>query len=343
MLSSIRKFFFLLIVASVISYTSVSFAVVDTSKSNNLIQPYQYRIADKPLFTITGNKINSITKIKPIPIGIFAGTYAVVFYLQHIGQTQTIWKNRGKFHIAEDNDYALFTDKAGHFYGSFLTSYALTHSLLECGFNYDWAIAIGTFLGLGYSTYVEILDGFAVEWGFSPSDFYSDLAGGLFFLGYSYIPFIQNFTPKFMYFPPRWFNSHSRVPSTMFIDDYSAHTLWLSFNVYNVLPEGLKKYWPRWLEISFGYAARNLCGGTNSRCDPSVSEPVSKNAWGNRKYIIALDYDLVKLLPDGPPFWNWLKQSLNFFKLPSPAIEFGSPTRFYLLYPFPLRIGQVKF
>lgn len=343
MLLSIRKFFFLLVVVSVLNHASFSFNVVDTSKSSNFNQSHQYYIADKPFFTITGNKINSITKIKPIPIGIFVGTYAAVFYFQHIGQTKTIWRNRGKFHIAEDNDYALFADKGGHFYGTFLSSYVLTHSLLECGFNYDWATAIGTFLGLGYTTYVEILDGFAVEWGFSPSDFYADLAGGLLFLGYSYIPFIQNFTPKFMYFPPRWFGSRSRVPSTMFIDDYSAHTLWLSVNVYNMLPEGLKKYWPRWLEISFGYAARNLCGGANSQCDPSVSEPVNKNVWGNRKYIVALDYDLVKLLPDGSPFWNWLKQSLNFFKLPSPAIEFGSPTRFYLFYPFPLRIGQLKF
>ncbi len=343
MLFVIRKFFFLLVVVLVLNSHSFSLDVVDTTKHNNFNQHYQYQIADKPFFTITGDKINEITKIKPIPTAIFIGSYAAVFYLQHIGQVKTIWQNRGKFHFAEDKDYALYADKAGHFYGTFLTSYVLTQSLIECGFSYDWATGIGIFLGLGYSTYVEILDGFAVEWGFSPSDFYSNLAGGLFFLGYSYIPLLQNFTPKFMYFPPRWFNSYSRVPSKMFIDDYSAHTLWLSFNVYNVLPESLKKYWPRWLELSFGYAARNLCGGPTSRCNPSISEPVSNNAWGNRKFIVALDYDLVKLLPDGSPFWNWVKQSLNFFKLPSPAIEFGHPTRFYLLYPFPLRIGEFKF
>jgi hypothetical protein len=74
-----------------------------------------------------------------------------------------------------------------------------------------------------------------------------------------------------------------------------------------------------------------------------LSEPIYPYVWGNRKLIIALDYDLVKLLPDGGHFWNWLKQSLNYFKLPSPAIEIGKPIRFYLLYPFPIQIGSMKF
>ncbi|MGC8748262.1 MAG: DUF2279 domain-containing protein [Candidatus Kapaibacteriota bacterium] len=315
----------------------------DSTKLSTLF--HKYSIADKPLFTISGNSIKDTTKIKPIQTTIFFGSYAGIFVLQHIGQMQTIWKNRGEFHIAEDGKYAMYIDKAGHFYGTFLSSYVLSQSLLESGFSYNWAVGIGGLLGLGYTTYVEILDGFSKDWGFSPSDFYADVGGAVFFYLYSYIPFFQNFTPKFMYFPPRWFNAYSRKPSTMFIDDYSAHTFWLSINIHNLLPKEWKNYFPRWLDLSVGVAVRNLCDPLNpaNNCNPNVSEPVFPYVWGNRKLIFALDYDLVKLLPDGSSFWNWLKQSLNYFKLPSPAIEVGHPTRFYILYPFPLRIGSFKF
>lgn len=314
-----------------------------TKDSLNNGNGYDIRIADKPFYTITGLPPLKQNDIKPIPISIFVGTYGFVFYLQHIGQMQTIWQNLGSFHIIEDGKYALYADKAGHFYGTFLTSYILRSSLIECGLDFNWSTVIGTILGLGYTSYVEILDGFSVDWGFSPSDFYADIGGALFFLGYSYLPFMQNFTPKFMYFPPRWFNSYSRVPSKMFIDDYSAHSFFISVNVYNLLPETFKKYFPSWLELSVGYAVRNLCDPFHYTCDPNISEPISQYAWGNRKIIIALDYDFVKLFPDGCPFWNWLKQSLNYIKFPSPAIEFGSPTRFYILYPFPLNLGRFKF
>ncbi len=329
-------------------FTLNSFSIIPSnpdssfSKDSSNIYYTNYNIADNPFYTITGNPIPETTKIKLIPTSIFVGTYGLIFYFQHYGQRETIWQQLGKFHFAEDYDYAMYIDKVGHFYGTFLTSYVLTHTLIECGFNYNWATSLGTFLGLAYSTYVEILDGFAVDWGFSPTDFYSDLAGALFFLGYSHIKFMQNFTPKFMYIPPRWHSSYSRIPSTMFIDDYSAHTFWISVKINNLLPENAKRYFPDWLELSFGYAVRNLCDNYHYTCDPKISNPITNSVWGNRKFIVALDYDLVKILPDGAPFWNWLKQSLNFFKLPSPAIEFGNPTRFYLIYPFPIRIGNLN-
>lgn len=339
---NLSKFFFLLYII-VIHFQEPLLSQSDTSRIHNA--SLQYFISDKPYYTISGKPVNNTTKIKPIPIAIFSGTYAGIFVLQHIGQMNTIWKNRGSFHVVEDGKYAMYIDKYGHFYGTFLSSYVLSSSLVECGFSYKWANVLGALLGLGYTTYVEVLDGFAKDWGFCPSDFYADIAGAVFYLGYSFSPFLQNFTPKFMYFPPRWFNAYSRKPSTMFIDDYSSHTFWISVNIHNLLPAEMKKYYPNWLEISIGFAVRNLCDplNPNNNCNPNISEPVYPYVWGNRKLILAFDYDLVKLLPDGPPFWNWLKQSLNYFKLPSPAIEFGHPTRFYLLYPFPLRIGNVNF
>lgn len=301
-----------------------------------------FTYADKQRYTIDGSQPLEFTKIKPIPALLFGVGYTGIFILQHIGQIKTIWKETGKFHFQEDGYYALYSDKAGHFFGTYLSSYVLAETMMTVGFSWEAASIWGAVLGLAYTTYVEINDGFAVNWGFSMSDFYADIAGAGFFIAQYYFPFLQNFTPKFMYLPSPWTGNNHRIPSEMFIDDYSSHTLWLSVNVHNLLPENLKSYWPSWLEISFGYAVRNLCDPINYNCPPE-SERYSKLVYGNPKFIVALDYDLVKLLPDGGNFWNWLRQSLNHFKLPSPAIEFGSKTKFYLIYPIPIKIGNVRF
>ena len=142
-----------------------------------------------------------------------------------------------------------------------------------------------------------------------------------------------------MYFPPSWIGQEARDHAEMFIADYSSQIFWMSANVHNMLPESDQDYWPDWLELSLGYTARNLCNGGIYPCDPEKSPLVADNVHGRRKIILALDYDMVKLLPDGPDAWNWFKQGLNYIKFPAPAVEFdleGAEPRFMLVYPFPL-------
>jgi hypothetical protein len=300
--------------------------------------------ANNPRTLLNGNMPNLQTKIKPIPTAIIGASYIGIFFLQHYGQMNTIWKEQGDFNIREDGRYALYADKAGHFFGAYLTSYVFSETLMLAGFDWEDASITGSIMGLAYESYVEILDGFGVNWGFSPTDFYADVAGAGYFLAQYYVPYLQNITPKFIYVPAPWHGDLHRVPSEMFIDDYSSHTIFLSLNIHNMLPDGMKDYWPSWLELCFGYAARNLCAPYTGVCDPTKSEQVYDDVWGNPKFVIALDYNLYQLLPDDGYFWNWLKQSLNYFKLPSPAIEFGrNSTKFYLLYPFSIHIDDFRF
>ena len=231
------------------------------------------------------------------------------------------------------------SDKAGHVFGAYITSTVFSEGMYASGFDKDWAVISGGAFGLALQTYIEIMDGYGVAWGFSWSDWYADVAGSAFYVAQEYIPFLQNFTPKFMYFPSDWTGDIGRDHAEVFIDDYSSHTFWLSMNVQNMLPESAKDYWPDWLELSVGYAARNLCDGYLYPCDPKQSPFVTDGVYGRRKIILALDYNMVKLLPDGPNAWNWFKQTLNYIKFPSPAVEFdleGAEPRFMLVYPFPL-------
>ncbi len=307
---------------------------IDTSLT---LTPEEFMYGDNYRTTFTGIMPNRETKIRPTNLAIFAGATLAYMTAQHIVQKNSIWSETGEFRIIEDGDYALYIDKVGHTYGADLSSYFFTEMFLWSGFGYDASFLLGPSLGVLYTAYVEVMDGFAADWGFSPTDFYSNVGGALFFMLQHYIPYLQNITPKFMYFPADWHGELKRVPHSFFVDDYSSHTFYWSFNVHNMLPKALKSYWPSWLQLTFGVAVRNLgdMNDPNFKPDYSKGKVYDGHVFGSPRYIIGLDYDLVKILPDGVPFWNWIRQSLNYFKIPAPAVEFSNEgTRFYLLYPF---------
>ena len=254
----------------------------------------------------------------------------------------TIWKEHSPFKIQEDYKEELLLDKAGHFYGVYATSYLFREVLVASGFGWNAANNWGAALGTAYSTYVEILDGFGESWGFSPSDWYADIAGGLFFAAQNFFPSLQNFTPKFMFVPSKWTGNEPRIPHEIFIDDYSSQTFFISVNVYNLLPEKWQRWYPDWLELSVGYAVRNLIvmGSDEAVGKKPCAECITwdNNSWGSTRLIFALDYNMVKILQDGSNLWNWFKQTLNLFKFPAPALEIGKKVRFYyyflLIYKF---------
>lgn len=304
-----------------------------------------FTYANHPRYTIDGSLPNMTTKIRPIPAAILGGTLTGIFIVQHALQQNTIWKETGPFNILEDGQWSYYLDKGGHFYGTYMPSYLLSECLISSGFSWDMSVILGSVLGLCYTGYVEVLDGYSTGFGFSPSDFGADVLGAGFFLAQHYVPFLQNFTPKFMYVKPSWLGELNRKPHDSFIDDYSSQTFWMSVNVHNLLPSDLKKYWPKWLELNFGYAVYSLCDPTSYKdfgCDPSRSYPISNYGWGNRKFLISLDYNLIQAIPDTWNFPNWLRQGLNNFKLPSPTLEIGEITKFYLLYPFPIKLGKFR-
>ena len=331
-----------IILISIIVFSCLGLAKTDSTDKNIYLSAEEFTYSDSPRYTLSGRLPLTETDIRPLEFSIFTGITISYITIQHVIQMRTIWKDRSEFRIIEDYDYALYSDKVGHAYGSFLTANIIRDGLTESGISWSTSSHIAGFAGLAYSTYIEIMDGYGENWGFSPSDFYSDLAGTALFFSQYYFPFMQNFTPKFMYFPPEWHGMKSRVPHDIFIDDYSAHAFFLSADIHNILPKGLKEYWPPWLELSFGYTARNLCHTDFGVCDYSKKQ--NAFLYGDMKYIIALDYNIAEFFPEMGAPWDWLIQEFMFFKLPSPAVEIGAnSTRFYLMYPFQIKIGNIEF
>jgi hypothetical protein len=193
------------------------------------------------------------------------------------------------------------------------------------GYDREDARLYGAIAGVMYQTYSELQDGFSLKWGFSPSDMAMNFVGASLFYAQMHSDFLQNIQPKWGYVPPQW--ARVRWSSEYIVDNYNSTTFWYAFNVHRMLPDDLAEYWPRWLRLSVGYGVDNL--------NIVDREP-------NRYLALALDYDLGEILPEGLGSWNWLRQSLSLVKLPSPAIKFGPETKFYLLFPIDIRIGELR-
>lgn len=327
----------ILILAATSTYAqnTDTISVYDSTGNSKFLSPEKFTYAGERRYTLNGLLPNYKTEIRPASAAIFGGIYLGTMTWLHFHQQNAWWKReRSNFHFEEDWIYALQVDKAGHFYGGYLISYMMGEGLIASGLSWDDATIWGTVLGLTYQTYVETEDGFATTWGFSPSDWYADAAGSLFFIAQHYVPALQNITPKWQYVPSEWTNKPVINRPRTFIDDYNSSTFWWSVNVYNILPQSMQKYWVPWLDLSFGYGADAIDATSVSNGPP--------DQLAARRYMIGLDYNLVKLLPEGGWFWNWFRQSLNYIKLPSPAVEFkNNVTRFYILYPFRIAIGNL--
>lgn len=309
------------------------------AKGNPITPIADFTYAGNRRWLIDGTQPFKTTKIKPISAIAFTAAMAGIFYIQHDMQQNTIWKEVGDFNIHEDWQYSYGLDKLGHFYAGFASSYILSEVLFGMGFSWELGTLVGSGLGLLYTSYIEILDGYSVHFGFSPSDFYADFAGATFHSLQYYFPVLQNINPKFMYVNPAWIGENKRIPHETFIDDYSSQTFWFSVNVHNLLPDDAKRYWPKWLELTIGYGVFSLCE-PGKNCDQNLSYPFSNSAWGNRSLLIGLDYNLVSLLPEGGSFWNWIRQGLDLFRLlPAPTLQISDRgTNFYFLFPINVKL-----
>ncbi len=287
-----------------------------------LVPRERFVYADTRRASLYGDLPLQRTRLDPLRTAIVGGAGLGLIVGFHAAMNEAWWQNAAPFRLKDDWSTVLQVDKAGHAFAGYVISYGAAEALSACGVGWDGATIAGSIAGFGYQMYVEVQDGFSEGWGFSLSDMAADALGAGLYLGQHYSTALQNFTPKYQYVPSAWID----VPrnSTTWIDDYNSSSFWLSANVASLFPAAARAGWPSWLEISLGYAV-------------SIDQ-------GNRerRVLLGLDYNLVKLLPEGGHAWNWIRQTLNFVKLPGPTLELGAHTRFHLAFPFTIRLGDVR-
>ena len=342
-----RTIFYNFLILCILSGNFAAFSQSDTdslhnSKSADTAEIIHYvpdsllRFGRNRYFTGDGSIPTYTTKINPTIAIIASGLYITSAVSVVVVEKNAWWKDqRGSFHFQEDWNSALQVDKLGHAFATYQYAYYVRETMLASGFGWEDAHLYGALVGLGYQTFVESQDGFGGQWGFSPSDWYADALGSMFFLAQHYVPELQKITPKWEYISARLAGRPVMQHPTTPVDDYNSSTFWYSVHLYDLLPRSWEGHYPDWLCLAVGVGADGIAANPDPRFPDKLQ---------SRRYVVGLDVDLVSLLPDSFPFINWLKQSANFFKVPLPTVEFSpSGTKVYLFYPFRVKLGSLKF
>jgi hypothetical protein len=87
-----------------------------------------------------------------------------------------------------------------------------------------------------------------------------------------------------------------------------------------MLPAAVRSYYPSWLAIAAGLSIDDGVFLHNKEITP------------HREVYIALDYDLEAFRPQSRTARTLIK-SLNYFKLPAPAVQVYPEFHWFLLYP----------
>lgn len=288
------------------------------------LTPSEYQFGGHTRYTLTGKLPYRETHISSGTMTAFGG--ALLGLAAAITWYQQAWypdSTKGPFNFQTDWGYSKGYDKAGHMFGGWMASYCSYEAFIACGLSKDDAAIWGAAGGLFFQSFMEVQDGFHTNYGFDWTDEVSNLIGAGYFYAQQKVPFLQNFDPKWSVGPSGRDSAReaAQIRQRIIVDDYDRQDAWLSARVHNLLPEGLRDYWPKWLQLAIGAGARDV-------------ELIGYYPY--RTLHLALDYNLVELLPDLGPFGNWLVQGLNHFKFPAPALQLWPKVQFQLLYPFSL-------
>lgn len=244
------------------------------------------------------------SKVNKTKLTILTGVSAGAFIYAYGIQNNMWWKGeQSSFHFNWKQDWnaSLGADKIGHFYFGSLVSKLYKHGFLWVGLSEKRSILYAGLFTFTYQTFLEIRDGFSKSYGFSLGDFGANLFGSMYqYFQYSY-PALKNYNLKISYKPSKRFKNNSHY---YIIDDYESTYHWLSIDINNLLPAAAAKVFPDIINLSIGHGVKGL--GPNRSSEHEI--------------FISLDWDLMAL-PGNSSLLKFLKETLNLYRLPAPAIK----------------------
>ena len=261
---------------------------------------------------VLSQKNDTIKRIRNTSLIIGGGSI-----VSFTGLYQVWYKNypSSKLHVFNDSKNWLQMDKLGHVYTANKLSHLFYNTYKRTGINNTKAALIGSSLGLGLQTTIEIMDGYSEGWGFSWSDMAANTIGSVGFL-LQQLKWNENkFLLKFSYHNTKYAAVRPEVLgsnfSERFLKDYNGQTYWLSFS-----PNLLFKRVPKWACLSIGYSVdEKLVGNKEYYFDPLSNQEY----FSSRQFFLSLDIDFSQL----PIKREWLKrivQQFNYLKVPFPTL-----------------------
>jgi hypothetical protein len=236
-------------------------------------------------------------------IGLATGSMGAAVFAH---QRSRSWVNRQpRFRILNDWEYARWADKAGHFVAAAFFTRSYRSSLRWAGLSGDDALLWGAGAAWMAMLYAEVLDGFGSDYGFSPGDLLFNTLGVAFASGqYAWEP-LRAFEMRVGYWP-------SGLTEKPWFEDYAGQTYWLSVSPAALGATRSVPWFPSWLGVAAGYAAR----------DPDEYLLLQTSV-----FLVGLDVDLGRI-PIRHPAWRALVSVLRYIRIPAPAVRLTQGVRF---------------
>ena len=253
--------------------------------------------------------------------GMMAGLYAAWY------------KNypQSNFHVFNDFPEWQQVDKIGHMYSAYTLSKLSMELWRWTGMERKKRIWIGGMSGAAYLTVIEVLDAYSTQWGWSWSDFGTNILGSGLLVAQELAWDEQRIQLKFSFHRKNYHDASldqrsdklfGKTIYERFLKDYNGQTYWLSANIKSFFPESK---WPPWLNISIGTGAEGMFG---------AKENIGKDDNGNiiftrtdikryRQWYLAPDIDLSKIKTKHKGIKTALTV-LNIMKFPMPTLEFSN-------------------
>ncbi len=232
-------------------------------------------------------------------------TIGAVLFL-HNFQRHAWWSGeRGNFHIENDWAYAMSMDKLGHFMVGGLIAKTMRGAFEWSGMKERAAIWFGALFSIAYMTDIEIEDGFATAWGYSPGDEIANLSGDIFTVAQELWTPLQTVNMKWSYVPTGDPNHKGDFP-----DDYGGQVFWLSFDVRDYIGNEHRNEFTDYINLAVGYGVQKYEDyGPDGRI---------------QNIYLGIDFDLRKIIPGNSSFMRFVKNFIHTFKIiPTPAIRWN--------------------
>lgn len=235
------------------------------------------------------------------------------------------------FHTFNDSREWLQVDKVGHLYSSYITSRGSMELWRWTGIDRKKRIWIGGLSGVFYLTVIETLDGFSTDWGWSWSDFATNILGSGLLVAQELAWDDQRVKLKFSFHRKEYGDPELNMRSDelfgsssaeRLLKDYNGQTYWASVNLKHFFKNSNI---PGWLAIAAGYGAEGMFGG---------EENIGKDDFGNilfdrrdikryRQWYLAPDIDFSKIKTNKKAL-KFFFTVLSAFKFPAPSLELSN-------------------
>ena len=305
------------------SYAARSQSQVNFKPENSLYNSLNFQA---PLLASDSIQYNK-KRVRLVTVANIVGYGGTLIALNYIWYAKY---PRSGFHFFNDDAEWQQMDKVGHVYSAYLESNATMEMWRWAGLSRKKSIWFGGLSGVAYQSIIEILDGFSSEYGFSPGDFAANIIGSATFISQALAWDEQRIKLKFSFHRRNYGENqlnmradklYGKSEAERFIKDYNGQTYWASANLKAFFPESRL---PKWLNISIGYGAEGMFGGTkNLAIDKNGNVTFDRrDIQRYRQWYLAPDIDLTKINSKSKVV-KVLLFVANSFKFPTPSLEFS--------------------